>query len=64
MIPQNGKNSAAATLLSSIGNDTCHPLLEAAQAGTVTLLFGAKDEVHNNAVALRDFLVAKLSKKK
>ncbi len=39
------------------------PLLEAAQAGTITLLFGAKDEEHNNAVALRDFLVAQLPKK-
>lgn len=39
------------------------PVLEAAHAGTVTLLYGAKDEEHNNAVALRDFLVAKLSKK-
>jgi uncharacterized protein YeaO (DUF488 family) len=29
---------------------------------TVTLLFGAKDEEHNNAVALRDFLTAKLRK--
>lgn len=38
-------------------------LLEAAHAGTVTLLFGAKDEEHNNAVALHDFLVAKLPKK-
>lgn len=43
--------------------ETYRPLLEAAQAGMVTLLFGAKDEEHNNAVALRDFLVAKLPKK-
>ncbi len=39
------------------------PLIEAAQAGAVTLVYGAKDEEHNNAVALRDFLVAKLPKK-
>jgi uncharacterized protein YeaO (DUF488 family) len=43
--------------------DAYRPIIEAAQKGTVTLLFGAKDEAHNNAVALRDFLVAKLHKK-
>ncbi len=43
--------------------DAYRLLLETAQTGTVTLLFGAKDDAHNNAVALRDFLVAKLSKK-
>lgn len=43
--------------------ETYRPLLEAAQAGTVTLVYGAKDEEHNNAVALCDFLVAKLPKK-
>lgn len=36
------------------------PLLEAAQKGTVTLLFGAHDEAHNNAVALRTFLEARI----
>lgn len=37
------------------------PLLEAARAGNVTLLFSARDVAHNNAVALRDFLEAKLN---
>ena len=32
------------------------PLSEAARRGDVTLLFGAKDEAHNNAVALKNFL--------
>ncbi|WP_447975525.1 DUF488 domain-containing protein [Nitrospira sp. Kam-Ns4a] len=32
------------------------PILEAARCGPVTLLFGAKDAVHNNAVALKAFL--------
>src|SRR4051812_15166827 len=32
------------------------PLVEAAEHGDVTLVFGAKDEAHNNAVALRDYL--------
>lgn len=32
------------------------PLLEAARTGTITLLFSARDEQHNNAVALKAFL--------
>lgn len=32
------------------------PLLEEAQKRTVTLLFGAREEKYNNAVALREFL--------
>lgn len=36
------------------------PLLEAARAGDVTLLFSARDEEHNNAVALKAFLEARL----
>lgn len=32
------------------------PLQAAARRGRVLLLFGAKDEAHNNAVALRDYL--------
>jgi len=32
------------------------PLLKAARKGTVTLLFGARDTEHNNAVALKGFL--------
>ena len=35
------------------------PLLEAARKGTVTLLFSARDEAHNNAVALKAFLERK-----
>lgn len=37
------------------------PLLEAAARGNVTLLFSARDTEHNNAVALRDYLLARLS---
>jgi uncharacterized protein YeaO (DUF488 family) len=33
------------------------PLLRAVEEGDVTLVFGAKDEEHNNAVALRDYLM-------
>jgi uncharacterized protein YeaO (DUF488 family) len=32
------------------------PLVEASRRGPVTLVFGAKDEQHNNAVALRTYL--------
>jgi uncharacterized protein YeaO (DUF488 family) len=35
------------------------PLLDAAKHGDVTLVFGAKDEEHNNAVVLRDYLKRK-----
>ena len=34
-------------------------LRDLARGKTVTLLFGAKDEVHNEAVVLRDYLKAK-----
>lgn len=40
--------------------DAYRPLLDAALVGDVTFLFGAKDEQHNNAVALREFLASKL----
>jgi len=36
------------------------PLGEAAREGDVTLLFGARDEARNNAVALKAFLEGKL----
>lgn len=40
--------------------ESWQPLLEAARHGTVTLLFGARDEHHNNAVALAEYLTGKL----
>lgn len=36
------------------------PILEAARKGKVTLLFSAKDEEHNNAVALKAYLEKQL----
>jgi uncharacterized protein YeaO (DUF488 family) len=36
--------------------ETWRPLQEAAQRGDVTLLYGARDEEHNNAVALAHYL--------
>jgi uncharacterized protein YeaO (DUF488 family) len=38
--------------------DAVRPLVEAAASGDVVLLFGAKDVEHNNAVVLRDHLLA------
>lgn len=36
------------------------PLLDAARRGHLVLLYGAKDEEHNNAVALRQYLERRL----
>lgn len=36
------------------------PLLEAARRGEVTLLYSARDPQHNSAVALKEYLTAKL----
>lgn len=38
------------------------PILAAAQKGPVTLLFGARDEEHNQAVVLRDYLTSRLKR--
>jgi uncharacterized protein YeaO (DUF488 family) len=40
--------------------DAWRPLLEAARSGRVVLLYSARDERHNNAVALRDYLLGRL----
>jgi uncharacterized protein YeaO (DUF488 family) len=37
--------------------DTWSPIVSAAKKGTVTLIYGARDTEHNNAVALREFLL-------
>ena len=42
--------------------ETWQPLLEAARKGDITLIFGARDVEHNNAVVLRDYLKRKLRK--
>ena len=41
---------------------TVEPLLEAARQGDVTLVYSAHDTEHNNAVALRDYLEAKMKR--
>ena len=38
-------------------------LLEAARRGDITLVYSARDPEHNNAVALQNYLQAKLKKK-
>jgi uncharacterized protein YeaO (DUF488 family) len=38
---------------------TWQPLLDAARTEPVVLMFSARDEEHNNAVALRDYLLAR-----
>jgi uncharacterized protein YeaO (DUF488 family) len=40
------------------------PLLAAARRGTVTLVYSSHDTTHNNAVALAEYLTAKLTPKK
>ena len=40
------------------------PIVEAEEKGAVTLLYGANDQTHNNAVALREFLRAHLASAK
>jgi uncharacterized protein YeaO (DUF488 family) len=40
--------------------DALRPLLDAARAGPVTLLYAAKDTEHNQAVVLRDYLRERL----
>ena len=37
------------------------PLLEAARQGDIVLLYGARDTEHNNAVALKEYLEARLA---
>jgi uncharacterized protein YeaO (DUF488 family) len=36
--------------------EALEPLLRATRKGTITLLFAAKDEEHNNAVVLKNYL--------
>ncbi len=42
--------------------ETWAPLASAAREGDVTLLYSARDEQHNNAVALKAFLEARLQR--
>ena len=42
--------------------DAWQPLLDAARAGTVTLVYGAKDTEHNDAVVLKALLEERLAR--
>ncbi|MEA5113646.1 MAG: DUF488 domain-containing protein [Geobacteraceae bacterium] len=44
--------------------DSWKPLLEEARHGTVTLLYSAHDQVHNNAMALKQFLEDQLENRR
>lgn len=44
--------------------ETWAPLLNAAKKGRITLVFGAHDHEHNNAVALSGFLESKLKRRR
>jgi len=43
--------------------EACQTLLEAAQRGTITLLYSARDTDHNNAKALQSYLEERLKRK-
>jgi len=43
-------------------HEAWQPLLDAAHDGTITLLYSAHDQEHNNALALKVFLEARLKK--
>jgi uncharacterized protein YeaO (DUF488 family) len=44
--------------------ESWQPIVERARRSDVTLLYGARDPEHNNAVALRDFVNRKIAQKK
>jgi uncharacterized protein YeaO (DUF488 family) len=43
--------------------DALQPLIDAAKNGPVTLVYGARDPEHNQAVVLRDYLAATLARR-
>lgn len=43
--------------------DALRPILDAARAGTVTLVYSSHDTEHNNAVALKAYVEEKLGNK-
>lgn len=43
--------------------DAWQPLLEASRRGTLTLLYSARDEAHNGALVLRDYLEERASRR-
>lgn len=48
----------------SANADALKPILEAARRGPVTLVYSSHDVEHNNAVALKDYVDARIGKKR
>jgi len=44
--------------------EACEPILRAARHGRVTLIYSSHDEEHNNAAALKEYLSARMGKKR
>jgi len=44
--------------------DALAPLLDAVRKGRLTLVYSSRDEEHNNALALKEYLEAKLHRKR
>ena len=44
--------------------DAWRPIAEAARAGTVTLVYAARDREHNGALVLRDFLAGRARRRR
>jgi uncharacterized protein YeaO (DUF488 family) len=42
--------------------DAWKPLVEAARSSSIMLVYGARDEEHNNAVALAEYLTARMKR--
>jgi uncharacterized protein YeaO (DUF488 family) len=43
--------------------ESWRPIIDASKRGTVTLLYSAHDTVHNGAIVLRDYLLARESRR-
>ena len=48
----------------SANADALEPILKAARGGPVTLVYSSHDMEHNNAVALKDYVEARMGKKR
>jgi hypothetical protein len=63
-IRKGGTRSARATPANSArGPEAWQPIVSAARRGTVTLIYSSHDPEHNNAVALQQYLRAKVRRR-
>jgi uncharacterized protein YeaO (DUF488 family) len=58
----NGMNLSVYTLEVDKNDDAVNTILKAKKEGSITLLYGAKEERFNNAVALKEYLEKKIKK--